>query len=120
MGTIFPFRVSMNGKGKGYIELPYTLPQDFTIFILMGQTNIDIWKTKLDWVVKHGGMALLNTHPDYICFDGCAQRYDEYPINYYIQFLQYAKDKYEKDYWHVLPNQIALFINELVGRNLLA
>ena len=34
------------------------------LFILMREKNIDIWKQKLDWIAKHGGMALVNTHPD--------------------------------------------------------
>ena len=35
LGTIFPKWISANGTGKGYVELPYTLPQDFTLFVLM-------------------------------------------------------------------------------------
>ncbi len=35
MGTIFPFWVPGNDHQKGYVELPYTLPQDFLLFILM-------------------------------------------------------------------------------------
>ena len=60
MGTIFPFFVQGNSSQKGYVELPYTLPQDFTLFVLMKEKNIDIWKKKLDWIVENGGMALLN------------------------------------------------------------
>ena len=69
VGTIFPFWVSGNSNQKGYVELPYTLPQDFTLFILMKEKNIDIWKQKLDWIAENGGMALVNTHPDYMNFD---------------------------------------------------
>ena len=70
MGTIIPFWVSKDGFQKGYVELPYTLPQDFTLFILMKEKNIEIWKQKLDWIAEYGGMVLLNTHPDYMNFDG--------------------------------------------------
>ena len=36
VGTIFPFWVdNKRNKNGGYVELPYTLPQDFTPFILM-------------------------------------------------------------------------------------
>ena len=66
VGTIFPFWVSGNSNQTGYVELPYTLPQDFLLFILMQQKNIDIWKKKLDWIAEKGGMALFITHPDYI------------------------------------------------------
>ena len=43
-GTIFPFLVPGNEQQEGYVELPYTLPQDFLLFILMQERNIDIWK----------------------------------------------------------------------------
>ncbi len=39
------------------------------LVILMQEKNIDIWKQKLDWISEHSGMALLNTHPDYIDFE---------------------------------------------------
>ena len=68
MCTIFPFWKAKFSGNEGYLETPYTLPQDFTLFILMRKKNIEIWKNKLDWIVKNGGMALLNTHPDYMNF----------------------------------------------------
>ena len=40
------------------------------LFILMKEKNINIWKQKLDWIAEHGVMALMNTHPDYMNFDG--------------------------------------------------
>ena len=107
--TIFPFYVQDEKTGKGYIELPYTIPQDFTLFILMRNKHIDIWKKKLDWVVKYGGMALVNIHPNYMNFSGKKIGYEEYPLQYYINFLQYIQDKYSGKYWHVLPKEIAQF-----------
>jgi hypothetical protein len=32
--------------------------------------TIDVWCKKLDWMVQNCGMALVNVHPDYLCFDG--------------------------------------------------
>lgn len=61
-GTIFPFFVQDPTAQRGFVELPYTLPQDFTLFILMGKENIEIWKRKLDWVVERGGDGALE-HP---------------------------------------------------------
>src|SRR5271155_2263153 len=46
--TIFPFWVS-GPAGNGYVELPYTLAQDFTMFVILGEQDINIWKQKLDW-----------------------------------------------------------------------
>jgi len=109
MGTIFPFWVEGKNGKRGYVELPYTLPQDFLLFILMQHENIDIWKTKLDWLVKQGGMALLITHPDYINFANNKLKENEYPVKYYAEFLQHIKTKYEGQYWQSLPKDMAHF-----------
>ena len=108
MGTIFPFWVRGSGRQKGYVELPYTLPQDFLLFILMEEKNTGIWKTKLDWIAGHGGMALFITHPDYMSF-GAAPRYNEYPARYYEEFLEHIQSKYAGQYWNALPRDIARF-----------
>ncbi|MGD0232582.1 MAG: glycosyltransferase [Syntrophorhabdales bacterium] len=116
LGTIFPRWVSANGTGNGYVELPYTLPQDFTLFVIMGQKEIDIWKAKLDWIAAAGGMALLLAHPDYMSFDGRTARL-KYPSDYYTRFLEYVKGKYEGQYWHVLPRDIAGFRRNAASRH---
>ena len=68
VNTIFPFWVP-GVAGRGYVELPYTLPQDSTLFLLLKESSPEIWKRKLDWIVECGGMALVNVHPDYLNFD---------------------------------------------------
>jgi glycosyltransferase involved in cell wall biosynthesis len=107
-GTIFPFWVPGPDGDSGYVELPYTLPQDFTMFTILREPNIDIWKKKLDWVAEQGGMALLNTHPDYMCFSGEPAR-DEFPIAFYEEFLKYARDKYAGACWHALPREVSSY-----------
>ena len=114
-GTIFPFWVS-NPNGLGYVELPYTLAQDHTLFAVLGEQNIDIWKQKIDWIAARGGMALLNTHPDYMCFKG-TRTSDEFPISYYEELLSYVREKYEGAFWHALPREVAHFYCEQVPRS---
>jgi peptidoglycan/xylan/chitin deacetylase (PgdA/CDA1 family) len=118
MGTIFPLWVSGKESGKGYVELPYTLPQDFTLFVLMKERNIDIWKQKLDWIVEKGGMALLLTHPDYLNFGGKKTHHEEYPVGYYEEFLHYIKSNYSDQYWHVLPRDLARFWSKRFSKTL--
>ena len=48
-GTIFPFMVKNSVNGATYVELPYTLPQDSSLFVIMREKTIDIWKKKLDY-----------------------------------------------------------------------
>jgi hypothetical protein len=105
VGTIFPFFVHGNNGHRGYIELPYTLAQDFTLFIIMKEKNIDIWKKKLDWIVEKGGMALVIAHPDYMNFSKKQCGKEEYPKEFYRELLAYIKTIYafhkDKPYRHM-------------------
>jgi hypothetical protein len=112
LNTIFPFWVKGNTDRSGYVELPYTLPQDFTLFILMKEKTIQIWKTKLDWIAEKGGMALINVHPDYLNFDG-NKKFDEYPASHYEDFLKYINQKYKDHVWHALPRDMAKFFRQI-------
>lgn len=111
VGTIFPFSVH-GGSNGGYVELPYTLAQDFTLFVLLKEKNIDTWKEKLDWIAKHGGMALIITHPDYMSFGGERAGFSKYPADYYAQFLDYVDSRYRGQFWNALPKEIARFWKE--------
>ena len=107
VGTIFPFWVQRRDS-KGYVELPYTLPQDSTLFLLFRETTIDLWRKKLDWVASHGGMALVNVHPDYVSFDGKPNA-REYQVNLYEQLLKYVTTRYGDSCWYALPREVATF-----------
>jgi hypothetical protein len=116
VNTIFPFWVSSHAvdepRGRqGYAELPYTIPQDFTLFVLLKEPNINIWKRKLDWIAQNGGMALLNTHPDYMFFTKTKHTY-QYPADHYKEFLNYVQSKYEGTFWKALPRDVARHTNE--------
>jgi glycosyltransferase involved in cell wall biosynthesis len=95
----------------GYVELPYTLPQDSTLFLLLRERQPDIWFNKLDWVAKHGGMVLVNTHPDYMAMDGKAERPDEFPVGFYELLLEYVRSKYAGAYWQALPKEVAKYVS---------
>lgn len=107
VSTIYPFEAWSDTLKKSYMELPYNLPQDFTLFIIMRERTIDIWKKKLDWIAENGGMVLLNSHPDYMQFNSGKERFDEYPVSLYQEFLQYIVEKYNGRYWQALPREIA-------------
>lgn len=109
-GTIFPFLVQRGENGSPFVEMPYTLPQDFTTFVLLGEKTIDIWKRKLDWIAEKGGMALVNVHPDYMVFDKTRPGIDEYSARIYEDFLLYLKERYEGEYYHCLPKDLARYI----------
>lgn len=114
VGTIFPFWVNGKFPTEGYVELPYTLPQDHTLFIIMKERDISIWKKKLNWIVDKKGMVLLNTHPDYMNFQNGKLRIEEYPAHYYEKLLLWIKENYEGQYWHVLPKEMADFCKSAI------
>lgn len=118
--TIFPFWVPESGKARelhemegrlngraasGYVELPYTLPQDSTLFFVLEEKSPEIWTNKLDWIASKGGMALVNVHPDYLAFDehvptAC------FPVEHYAHLLRHVRSRYAESAWCVLPRQI--------------
>lgn len=124
--TIFPFWVpspkgstgSVNGKistaqtatSDGYVELPYTLPQDSTLFLLLRERHPDIWFEKLDWIAKHGGMAMVNVHPDYLRFENEPRSARNYEVEFYIRFLKYIRERYNDSYWQPLPREMARYV----------
>jgi hypothetical protein len=104
--TIFPFWKS-GVNGSGYVELPYTLPQDSTLFLLFGEKTIDIWKRKLDWVAEHGGMAMVIVHPDYIDLKDNDHNSRQFPVRFYEELLEYLVKQHAGSYWACLPKELA-------------
>jgi glycosyltransferase involved in cell wall biosynthesis len=115
-GTIFPFwheRI----PGRGYVEMPYTLPQDSTLFLLLRESSSSIWTRKTDWIARHGGMALLDVHPDYINFAAGPARKSEYPMAYYEEFLQHVATVHKGAYWNPLAKELAAWYKGAVGKH---
>jgi peptidoglycan/xylan/chitin deacetylase (PgdA/CDA1 family) len=86
-GSIWPF---IAGK---FVEIPYTLPQDHTLYYVLKQDNIQIWKNKADWLVNNHGVILTLTHPDYLMENKLMQMYEEL-----LTYLQQVKNS-----WKCLP-----------------
>jgi hypothetical protein len=113
-GTIFPFWIEReHKKDEGFVELPYTLPQDSTLYLIFREKTIDVWKRKVDWLAEKGGMVLVNVHPDYLALDEGKPSLSEYPFAFYEEFLDYVKKKYDGAYWQVLPREMAQYIRGL-------
>ena len=114
-GTIFPFWVTRNAarnsaendlKPPGYVELPYTLPQDSTLFLLLREASPELWLRKLNWVADNGGMALVNVHPDYLHFPEEPANPRTYPVEHYQQLLSEVL-KRGSNAWRALPTEVA-------------
>lgn len=90
--SLWPFHIGH------FLELPYTLPQDYTLVNILHATNPGLWLDKADFLYKYHGMALLNTHPDYL----------KQPENWkvYEDFLKEMSTR-RSTFWHALPYQAA-------------
>jgi hypothetical protein len=109
-GTIFPYWVQSDLPQRQFLELPYTLVQDFTLFVLLGEKSIDTWTQKLDWIASKGGMALLNSHPDYMNFGSGPNSLEEYTSASFCDFLKYVQCRHGERHWHALPSQLFDFL----------
>ena len=107
--SINPGRSVINRSSGGYVEVPYTLPQDFTLFVLLQEKTPEIWLRKLDWIAQHGGMALVDVHPDYLSFNGALVGPMEYPVAHYKSFLDYVSLQYKGAFWNATPSKVAQF-----------
>jgi hypothetical protein len=116
--TIFPFWVAGPGGGRGYAELPYTLVQDFTLFVILQEKSNAIWKQKLEWIRSRGGMALLNLHPDYVAFENETIAKDEFCVRHYSEFLAWVKENHWDQCWHALPRGVSDFCRKRSARAL--
>lgn len=112
VSTIFPFVVPRTTIADGYVEMPYTLPQDHNLFVILKEKNGDTWKRKLDWIAEKGGLALINVHPDYLHFGENQPGLEEFPIDYYLELLEYVQAQYGGSYWHGLPCELARYIKK--------
>lgn len=79
------------------VELPLTMAQDHTLFVILRRTGDSTWTQKAELLRSRGGMALLDTHPDYLVspdvFDG------------YRSFLE--RFSTAQDAWMALPSEVS-------------
>lgn len=97
VGSIWPFMI-----GNDYVELPYTMPQDHTLFVSLGQTDTGIWDRKFEYLKRNCGMVLLLTHPDYMDTKAKLDMYD--------RFLGRIAE--EENGWSALPSGVASWWTE--------
>ena len=96
VGSVWPF---IAGR---FVELPYTLPQDHTLFIALNERDSSIWERKLDYIAQLGGIALFITHPDYLDSD--------LRIDAYRRLFEKAGET--DGMWHALPHEVSRWWRE--------
>jgi hypothetical protein len=78
------------------VELPITLAQDHTMFVILNKPDARLWMEKAEHVRDQGGMALVLTHPDYL---------DERLLTGYRLLLARFAD--DSSAWRPLPRDVS-------------
>ena len=84
----------MNGE---VVELPITLAQDHTVFVILRRRDAKVWMDKAEALRRRGGMALVITHPDYVRLGPVSEAYDDL-------LARYCDDQTA---WRALPGEVS-------------
>jgi hypothetical protein len=91
--TVMPYFIG------NVLELPVTTSQDYTLFHLLNERSIDLWRTQTGLILEKSGMASFIVHPDYVMEPDTKSVYKD--------LLGYLRDLRETgQIWFALPADI--------------
>jgi hypothetical protein len=91
--TVFPYFI-----GKT-LEIPVTMTQDYSLFHIMGDYTLDLWKRQMSSILEKHGLMNFIVHPDYIV--------DERPQRTYRELLAHLSNvRKEQNVWIPLPHEV--------------
>lgn len=92
--TVFPF---FNGA---LLELPVTMAQDYTLFHMLNDYSIRLWKKQTSLIRQRHGLMQFIIHPDYII--------DKAARDVYAELLGHLSDlRAAGETWIALPREVA-------------
>lgn len=81
------------------LELPLTTTQDYSLFHILDDYSIDLWKRQIELIRENNGLISFITHPDYLIENRARAVYREL-----LGYL--AKLREEGNVWTALPSDI--------------
>ena len=91
--TVMPYFIG------NILELPLTTVQDYTLFHILNDYSIGLWKKQIELICQHHGLVSVITHPDYLL--GARER------QVYIALLEHLNERRDRDrLWVALPGEI--------------
>jgi len=91
--TVFPYFIDE------ILELPLTTTQDYSLFHILNQHSLDLWKQQVELIQRKNGLISFITHPDYL--RNAAAR------SLYRRLLSYLADKREHErVWITSPGEL--------------
>jgi hypothetical protein len=91
--TVMPYFI-----GK-ILELPVTTIQDYSLFHILKQRSIDLWKEQIELILEKNGMASFIVHPDYVIEPEARAIYEN--LLRHLKFL-----RSQNNVWFALPREV--------------
>ena len=94
--TIMPYFIGR------ILELPLTTTQDYTLFHILAESSIDLWKQQIKLIRERNGLITFIVHPDYLK--------GKREMELYKSLLTYLYQlRAESKLWMALPNEVDLW-----------
>jgi len=91
--TVMPYFV-----GK-ILEIPLTAVQDYSLFHILDDYSIDLWKEQFALIKQKHGLMSFIVHPDYI--------FESRALRVYETLLEYLRDRImQENVWMTLPGEV--------------
>jgi hypothetical protein len=92
--TIMPYFIG------DMVELPLTTTQDYSLFHILGDYSIDLWKRQIQTILQRNGLISFIVHPDYIV--------DKKAQDTYRALLTYISELRDRGtLWIARPGEVA-------------
>jgi len=91
--TVMPYFIG------NILELPVTTTQDYTLFNLLGERSIELWRKQIELILEKNGLVTFIVHPDYVMDDELMPLYKEL-LNYLRKLQETA------GIWLTLPSEV--------------
>ena len=93
------------------LELPVTTIQDYTLFYILNDYSINLWKQQIDLIMKKHGLLSFIIHPDYVI-----QSREQAIFKGLLSYLRHLQD--EKAVWTTTPSEVNRWWRQRAGMQL--
>jgi hypothetical protein len=91
--TVFPYFIG------DILELPLTTTQDYTLFHILNDRSVDLWKAQTELILSKNGLVSFIVHPDYVNESAAMAVYKEL-----LRYLSGLRE--ERPLWFSLPSEV--------------
>ena len=91
--TVMPYFIG------NVLELPLTATQDYSLFHILGDYSIDLWKQQIELILQRHGLVSFIVHPDYVIEERAQQ--------VFVDLLAHLSQlRAERRLWIALPSEV--------------